>query len=596
MTINLQNHAKPDPKPANLTGTGVTATLATAPLDQDIAPDEVADFGYLFPDFSNLDAFLSETLSATALDELAQFMAVGADPDADRDSTLPPVFTYWGQFLDHELTARTDRDTVISTLEPASPIGAHADIESVLKNARTPRFDLDSVYGALPFGPKMPPEAVTLAAALRDPDDPAKMRLGQVEPKFGPAPDELDDNTRDLPRFLDLPDEIKSAFMALVRANLGSGPTAEEKANAIEANLDNRALIGDMRNDENLIVAQFHLSFLKFHNAAVEFLRANKTGWIADYASAKALTKLHYQHLILEQYLPSICDPEVVKDVIADQAKDYYAFRAAYETRNADTRRGSVIPLEFSVAAFRFGHTMVRNGYDYNRNFGAEEFHSPEATLENLFEFTGGGKLAGAGRLPLNWVIDWQRFLGEATLPTGDTRQTRFARSIDTAIAPTLADLPNEGEGEKPGMKALLRNLVRRNLRRGLSLRMPTGQALHDFLHQRNAVATPANPDVASWLENRDEMAAFLRKSSDDFNSRTPLWLYILAEAEGVGGNHLGPLGSWIVASTFVVSLLDDPDSAISRGFTPAGSPLRQPDGSQIDTLSGWMRFAGVME
>jgi len=144
MTINLQNHAKLDPKPAELTGTGALATLATAPLDQDIAPDEVADFGYLFPNFSDSDSFLSETLSAISLDELAGFMAVGAEPDADRDSTLPPVFTYWGQFLDHELTARTDRDTMISTLEPAGPIGTHSDIESVLKNARTPRFDLDS--------------------------------------------------------------------------------------------------------------------------------------------------------------------------------------------------------------------------------------------------------------------------------------------------------------------------------------------------------------------------------------------------------------------------------------------------------------------
>jgi len=422
------------------------------------------------------------------------------------------------------------------------------------------------------------------------------MRLGQVEPNFGPAPDELDDNARDLPRFLDLSDEIKNAFMALVRVNLGSGSDAQEKANNIEATLNDRALIGDMRNDENLIVAQFHLSFLKFHNAAVEFLRANNTGWIADFASAKALTKLHYQYLILGQYLPSICDPAVVDSVVASQAKDYYEFRAAYEIRNSNTRRGSVIPLEFSVAAFRFGHTMVRNGYDYNSNFGAEEVLSDEATLEDLFKFTGGGKLGGAGRLPLNWVIDWQRFLGAAPLAKGDPRQTRFARSIDTAIAPTLADLPNEGEGEKPGMKALLRNLVRRNLRRGLSLRMPTGQALHDFLHQRNAVATPANPDVANWLQSRDEMATYLRESEHDFNIRTPLWLYILAEAESVGGNRLGPLGSWIVASTFVASLLDDPDSAISRGFTPAESPLRQSNGLQIDTLAGWMRFAGVME
>jgi len=596
MSINLQNHAKQDPKPAGLTGLGHVAAMAAAPLDQDIAPDEVADFGYLFTDFDNAEAFLSDTLPASALDELASFMNAGAGPDTDRDSTLPPVFTYWGQFLDHELTARTDRDTVISKLEPASPIGSHSNIEAVLKNARTPRFDLDSVYGALPFGPGMPAEAIIVSSALRDPDDPAKMRLGQVEPAFGPAPDELEDTARDLPRFLDLPEEIRDAFMTLVRANLGAGDQAEEKAADIEANLDKRALIGDMRNDENLIVAQFHLSFLKFHNATVEFLRNTNTGWIADFNSAKTLTKLHYQDLIIRHYIPSICDQSVVDAVVANQAQEFFEFRAAYETRNPTTRRGSAIPLEFSVAAFRFGHTMVRNGYDYNRNFGAEEFHKNEASLEDLFKFTGGGGLEGLDRLPINWVIDWKRMLGEAPVPASTSRQSRFARSLDTGIAPTLADLPNEGAGESPSMAALLRNLVRRNLRRGLSLRMPTGQALHEALHQRGIIATAPNTDVANWLQSRDELANFLRNSPHNFNSRTPLWFYILAEAEGIGGNHLGPLGSWIVASTFVASLVDDPDSAISRGFTAASSPLRQSDGTPISTLSGWMRFAGVME
>ena len=78
-------------------------------------------------------------------------------------------------------------------------------------------------------------------------------------------------------------------------------------------------------------------------------------------------------------------------------------------------------------------------------------------------------------------------------------------------------------------------------------------------------------------------------------HGRTPLWFYLLAEAEAGGGNRLGELGSWLVASTFVGVLIADPDSALSRGFTPGQSPLRAPDNSEIDSIAKWMKFAGVM-
>ena len=83
------------------------------------------------------------------------------------------------------------------------------------------------------------------------------------------------------------------------------------------AGLPQRALIGDTRNDENLVVAQFHLSFLRFHNRAIDFLASHNTGWIADFSSAQALTRLHYQWLIVDGYLKGVCDPIVVDKVIA---------------------------------------------------------------------------------------------------------------------------------------------------------------------------------------------------------------------------------------------------------------------------------------
>ena len=82
----------------------------------------------------------------------------------------------------------------------------------------------------------------------------------------------------------------------------------------------------------------------------------------------------------------------------------------------------------------------------------------------------------------------------------------------------------------------------------------------------------------------------------DAVATKTPLWFYILAEAEKGGGNHLGEVGSFLVASTFVGVLLADPDSALSRGFTPGQSPLRMADNSPIDSIAKWMRFASVMD
>ena len=88
----------------------------------------------------------------------------------------------------------------------------------------------------------------------------------------------------------------------------------------------------------------------------------------------------------------------------------------------------------------------------------------------------------------------------------------------------------------------------------------------------------------------------FLQNSASRLFERTPLWFYCLAEAEAAGGNHLGELGSWIVASTFIAVMLDDPELALSTGFSPEMSPLRGADGTAIDTIEKWLKFALVLE
>ena len=571
-----------------------TAPLeAFQPADGDIAVDEAADFGYILPPSSDANLY-GDTISDADLDTLGSLMVPNSDVvETTPDAPLAPVMTYWGQFLDHELTARTDRESTITTIVNAAPLMTGTEIERRLKNARTPRFDLDSVYGGVPIG-TFPSEAAQKAATvlrtgLRHPTLTAKMRVGTAVP-LGNLPDTLDPH-RDLPRFHQVEQKVLDAALEIARAQMNDDDFAK-----FEAGLPKRALIGDMRNDENIIIAQFHLSFLRFHNKVVDFLTENDTGWIPDFEAAKTLTTLHYQWLVVHGYLKEMCDPAVVQRIIDTRNSHYDMFRAEYAARNPGRVVGNVIPLEFSVAAFRFGHSMVRNIYDYNNTFGRPNGRAP---FDQIFAFTGGGGLgAGFGlnetNIPQNWIIDWSRFVN-ADGSFADGEPQRVARAVDTVIAPPLGDLVNEGtdETQPQALRELFRHLARRNLRRGKSLRMPTGQALHAHLQAIGAVTSGPQADVASWVASKPDLAAFL--SGHAMNSATPLWFYILAEAEGAPGDGLGEMGSWIVAATFIGALMDDADSAFARGFDPSQSPLRTPSGDPIDSIENWMRFASVL-
>ena len=593
MAIILQSHGGPDRKtqPRARSDVRIEALL---PADGDIGVDEAADFGFLLPPSDDPSDYLASG-AVDDLDRLGDLMVPARGVDTP-DGEMPPVMTYWGQFLDHELTARTDRETDLSRIENPAPTRTGAEIERLLKNARTPRFDLDSVYGGVPIGvfasDDLQRHAATVSSGMRHPANPAKMRVGSAVQQ-GNMPDGLDRH-RDLPRFHQVAQRVRDAMLAIARAQMDDAGFAK-----FEAGLPKRALIGDMRNDENIIVAQFHLSVLRFHNKVVDFIAENDTGWIADFDAAKTLTTLHYQWLAVEGFLKTMCDPDVVDTILANRARHFFEFRAAYAARNGTRTLGNAIPIEFSAAAYRFGHSMVRRAYDYNNTFGRP---NGEAPFDQIFAFTGGGGLgAGFGlnnnAIPQNWIIDWSRFVTADTSFTDGGNQ-RVTRAVDTSLAPPLGDMVNEGGGHPAGsdLHKMFRHLARRNLRRGLSLRLPTGQALHAHLKAVGAVATDPIADVSAMINGNDPLVDFLRNDGANLNAATPLWFYCLAEAEGTPGDRMGPLGSWIVASTFIGVLLDDPESALSRDFSPSQSPLRMPDGSPVDSIEKWMKFAIVME
>lgn len=602
MTIRFQSHGGSE-KPIRSRS---RQTRAALPAQNDIAVDERADFGYLLPPSSQTDDYLPESDATIAdLDALGNAMVnTDVDPeslDASTDSSLPPVLTYWGQFLDHELTARTDRDSEITSIMDPTPTLTADNIETALKNARSPAFDLDSVYGGTPIGPDLSVEVATVISGLRHPILTAKMRVGTAQdiPSQPDGSDTLPDNLdphRDLPRYGQVEENVTAAAAKLA----GTGMSADE-LQQFKDSQESRALIGDMRNDENLAIAQFHVSFLRFHNKAVDYLENNETGWIADFDSAKRLTRLHYQWLAVEGYLKKVCQSDVVQRILDDRAAGFYRFRTEYQQRHPGHQMGNAIPLEFSGAAFRFGHTMVRNVYDFNRNFGRGEGGLDKATFDLMFKFTANGGFFGLKKLPENWVIDWRRFVGVDPIDNSDGLPARNARRIDTEIAPPLGKMVNEGGDHSEGSEIweMFRHLARRNLRRGYSLRLPTGQALHRHLKQQGQLTSDPIEDVAALFDSKPALQSFLQNNQSGFSHRTPLWFYCLAEAEAAGGESLGELGSWIVASTFIGVMLSDPTSALSTRFRPMDSPLRTENGENgmpIDSIARWMEFALVME
>jgi heme peroxidase len=444
---------------------------------------DTSSFGFLFPQLQRPDALLPEAPETrTALIALGMSMREPANTVAD--SPVPSAYTYFGQFVDHDVTLEAKSDSVMMLSDPnLRPLTLY-EIDNQLTNGRKPGLDLDNVY----YKPA--------------PRSHSSLVLGQVtrmtqngrSQRMRPVPGK--DSENDLPR---------------------KPPSAEPKD-------DRAALIGDARNDENLIVAQLHVAFLRAHNAIVAQGH--------NFDEARKILRRHYQWIILRDFLPRICDPWILNSILTSGNR---WFRA-----EADEL---FMPLEFSVAAYRFGHSMVRPRYDVNLNFHA----GSAATLTDLFELTAlSGTLKGNNTLPEIWIIEWQNFV-----EGGSNR----ARPIDTCLTQDLFDLRAFGKPMPPEARLPVRNLLR-----GYMLRLPTGQA----------VAAALNLPVMSAREIQQVARAvsdeqFQAICAHELSERTPLWYYILAEAAAGGSRRLGPVGSTLVAEVLVGLVRGSKDSILRK-------------------------------
>ena len=403
---------------------------------------------------------------------------------------IPAGYTYLGQFIDHDLSM--DRTTVMLG-DDVRPVD--------MLQGRSPRLDLDSLYGN---GPGDAGSARFYEA------DGLHLRTGTTiaTPPHGAKAG------HDLPR-------------------VGTGPNKKAKRVAV---------IADERNDENLIVAQTHLAMIHFHNRVLDGLPASVPA-TQRFTRARKKVSLHYQWLIRHDYLPRICDSAVLDDVFANGRK--------LVEPGATPDSIPTMPVEFSVAAFRLGHSMVRPTYNWNR-----EFPGSSGALEYMFEFSGlGGTLGGEIRLISSWIADFRRiydFAAGGRPQLQPATNVNRARRIDTLVTNPLANLPPSSFGGDPSIPFddLRRNLAFRNLTRAVMVKLASGQQMAAKLNGLGVGVTPLTRAGIIQGAGGANLDALTKAEKDALAANTPLWFYLLREAELNDGRLTG-VGGRIVAETF---------------------------------------------
>lgn len=496
------------------------------------SPDDV--FTRMFPDLSpfaaQTDGARDRARDLGAKDGLLDAGDNLTDPV--RSLTNPAVFspnnpdnpnmtagmTFLGQFLDHDVTLDL-KSQLMANAEPAQTT-----------NFRTAAFDLDSVYG----------------------DGPDK------------SPELYDTGTGDI--------------KLLVQPIRGS--EAVSRKGALRYDLprytNGDAIVGDSRNDENVILSQFHVAMLRFHNAVTDRLRADpRNRWKSPrriFEEARRLVQWHYQWCIMHEFLPRTIGQERVNRIMREGLRYYRVNDTRVSRRFRNRRDAPLIPVEFSVAAYRFGHSQVRPSY--RLNFGPDGGQPFVAFVFDDSQDPASGDpddLRGGRRAPRRFV-DWQTFFD---LGDGNAKSNK---RIDTHISSPLMHLPGS-RGPAPGMpNDGVQSLASRNLMRHVNFGLPSGQAIAAKMGV--PALTPAQ---------LSELAPY------DMDENTPLWYYVLKEAEVMeDGLRLGPVGARIVGEVFIGLLLADRSSYLSAW--PRWRPtLDSASGRGQYRIADILRTAGVV-
>jgi hypothetical protein len=340
--------------------------------------------------------------------------------------------------------------------------------------------------------------------------------------------------------------------------------------------------------------------FLKFHNRIAQYLQAGKIESAGPkdgtlFEQTKRLATWHYQWFVRYDFLSKIVQPDVLWDILMRWPKLY---RPSAKSEAERVR----LPVEFTLAAYQFGHTAVQRKYTLNQYIG---FRSLEHTMF-LTGFYGFKDVPGiptpeTPRLPALAVVDPGRMFGWVS---GGKRN--LAEDFDTLIAPKLFDIPAQiaivftlsdsqnlkGAKNRLNRNAgLLSNLPLATLLRGSLVGIPSGQEA--------CALAGVEPLGRDQVGRDDETTNFLRRHG--MLDRTPLYYYLMREAEvagrrtpdGLPAKCLGPLASRIVAEVLLGVLVADPDSIVYSDWRPPPVDFGTGDSpTPIDTLKKFSFFA----
>ena len=522
------------------------------------SPTTEGRFGFMFKSQPRLSA------SDTLLDRLGATMeeqpvvgsggATNNDNDAFNENPNPKLtsgFTFVGQFVDHDITF----DTTTLSDQESDP--------DATTNFRTPRYDLDAIYGR---GPNADPQ-------FYDPDDRDKFKLVRTDYSTIRT-----DNLKTQQTLYDVP---------------RLDPDENGKA---------KAIIADPRNDQTLIVLQIHVAMQRFHNKLVDTLRASGTPRSAVFEAARRLARWHYQWMVTHEFIPAIVGQTMSDSVYLETSKAPKITLKYYKPTNPAGR--AFIPVEFAVAAYRFGHSMTRPRYtvqDYVYVDAAGNELTRAVSSVPLFEATPtDNNLNGSRALPPRLKIQWSKFFNEPNkAPTA-----RPVRQFDASLGGPLFRMPVTALPDSNELALL----SQRNLRRGRKMGLPSGQKVAQLMgvtpltnaqlgqNYRIKVTVPIQNNVVNVISEGAEPNDSLKTELADpgWEGGAPLWFYILKEAELIGkGRTLGPVGGRIVAEVLVGLLSKDPNSylALNPSWKPA--PPVTPVRGRF-TMADLLTFAGA--
>lgn len=381
------------------------------------------------------------------------------------------------------------------TLDVTSAIGKKIDVRTI-RDVRTPNLDLDCVYGAGPDG---------------TPHMYHPTRSGEL--LFGNS----------------------------------------INANDLARNSHGTALIGDPRNDENIIVSQVQGIFIQLHNILMSGMAAG--GAMAtsvhdcaamgvrnaalmeerppvekDFELSRRFVRLHYQWLVLHELLPSFVTQRCI-----DLAMQDYVF--------GDD--GAILPTEFSGACYRFGHATVQQQYTLRAG-----------KQVGLFDMQGFGPRSS------EHDIDFGLFFGKGA---------QKARPVGTQVAKTLFALPQS-------VVSRMKDIIWKDDNDPDEAAITEAQfrklAVRNMLRDRSALKCASGQQVARWLgKNVPDFAVTELGPHPELTKRgitkTPLWYYALAEADHAKEGKLDGVGGLIVASVIVRILRLERESILGVGFKP---------------------------